>query len=133
MTPPTIPEASSPRPKFGRKLGRGGIWGCVLINQFAFPGLGTIMAGRRVGYAQAAVMVIGFLLTTGFMVWFIVSALALVVSRAPDEAAWKANCRAYAWAWQSGSALCVAAWLWSLASSIAMLRQQKKAPDLPKP
>ena len=44
----------------------------AIVNQLAFPGLGTLMMGRRVGYAQAAVMLAGFFLTMGYLLWHLV-------------------------------------------------------------
>jgi len=101
---------------------------CAAINQLAFPGLGTIMAGRRIGYLQAVIMVVGFVLTTGFMLWFIVIAVRHTLNTggpAPDFAALSAP---YAWIGKSGSALSLLAWCWSLVSSINVLRAARKTP-----
>lgn len=35
-------------------------WACVVANALALPGLGSIAAGRKVGYAQAAIAAVGF-------------------------------------------------------------------------
>ena len=101
-------------------------WVCVLLNQLAFPGLGTILAGRRIGYVQATIMVAGFILFTGFMIWFIVCAVQNLLSDTMDETALTRLYRPYLWAAKYGLALCIVAWFWSLISSIGILRQSRK-------
>lgn len=101
-------------------------WGCAVMNQLACPGLGTIMAGRRVGYAQATIMVAGFVLLMGFMIWFIICAARYLIHADWDEGRWRAQYRPYHWAWQSGLGLCVVAWCWSLVSSIGIVREGRR-------
>ena|SRR6185503_7447530 len=112
-------------PSLDRPLDRRRAWVCVAINQFAFPGLGTIMAGRRVGFPQAAVMVLGFSLATAFMLWFIFCALRLMLSVDWSEDQFHAAYYPFKWAGKTGLALCIAAWCWALTSSIAILRETK--------
>jgi hypothetical protein len=119
MTPP----AAAPR--------RAKPWTCVLVNQLAFPGLGTVMAGRRgVGYCQATIMVAGFVL---FMVWIVLGSLALMrlvqdptTTQEDLYAAWRGT----AWTGVLGLALSAAAWFWSLASSIEILREARQTPSV---
>lgn len=96
-------------------------WTLVLINQLAFPGLGTILAGRKVGYAQAVLMVSGFLLSVGFMLWFIFCMVRLVFNDVSEQE-FKAQYEPYWWTLRWGLGLCAVAWLWSLWSSFWMLR-----------
>jgi hypothetical protein len=96
------------------------------MNQLAFPGLGTIMAGRRTGYLQALIMVIGFILATGYMVWFIICITRLALGETANEAEWTAQYHRYGWAGKYGLALCIVAWCWSLVSSIGILRQSRQ-------
>lgn len=35
-------------------------WACLVANTLTLPGLGSIAAGRKVGYAQATIALIGF-------------------------------------------------------------------------
>ena len=44
-------------------------WGLAIANQFALPGLGTVMAGRKIGYLQLLFSVSGVVLTTTFLIW----------------------------------------------------------------
>jgi hypothetical protein len=42
-----------------------------MANLLVLPGLGSLIAGRRSGWAQAAVALAGFALTTVWFVWFV--------------------------------------------------------------
>src|SRR5829696_7918265 len=57
-----------------RPLSRQTAWGCLTAN-LALPGMGSLVAGRRVGYAQLAVAVTSMFLTLilsgPFVVWFL--------------------------------------------------------------
>ena len=101
------------------------VWLWVLTNQLAFPGLGTIMAGRRVGYLQAATMLAGFFLSMGFLVWFIVCALRWAGHQEWSEAEFRAQYRPYNWALHWGLGLCAVSWIWALFSSVSLLHQSK--------
>lgn len=46
-------------------------WACLMANMLVLPGLGSLIAGRRSGWAQAAVAMAGFALTTVWFVWFV--------------------------------------------------------------
>jgi len=109
--------SAPPNPKPAK---RPSAWVCAAINQLAFPGLGSILAGRRVGYFQAAIMIAGFSLSMGFMLWFFICALRGLAAQ--DASHFAEQWRPYAWAGQSGLALCLLAWGWALASSISMIR-----------
>src|SRR5216684_5746226 len=69
--PTKISLALEPR----RPLSRQTAWGCLTSN-LALPGMGSLVAGRASGYAQAALAVIGTALTMIFGVHFIVWYLA---------------------------------------------------------
>ena len=101
------------------------VWLWVLTNQLAFPGLGTIMAGRRVGYPQAAMMLAGFFLTMGFLIWFIVCGLRYAGHSEWTEAEFRALYRPYNWALYWGLGLSVGSWIWALFSSVSLLRQKR--------
>jgi hypothetical protein len=109
------------------RLSRAQLWGCVAINQFAFPGLGTLLAGRRAGYAQAAIMIAGFLLVMAFLGWFFVCSARFLAGSTGDEETWRAQYRSFGWAWKTGAVLCAVAWVWALASSIRIVRRTSKS------
>jgi hypothetical protein len=97
-------------------------WLCALINQGAFPGLGTILSGRRIGYAQAAIMLAGFFLAMGFLIWYLVCAGRYAMNSNWSEAEFTSLYRPYKWSLRWGLGLCAVAWVWALFSSAAMLR-----------
>src|SRR5213594_1373324 len=99
-------------------------WVCAAMNQLAFPGLGTIMAGRRIGYVQATIMVTGFCLFVGFMLWYF-AAFGRFITSGGDEEQFKATFRSTVWMLCSGLGLCAFAWGWSLVSSISILRKSQ--------
>ena len=116
MTTSSVP--ASPKPSK-----RPPAWLWVVVNQLAFPGLGTIMVGRRVGYFQATIMVIGFVMVTGFLLWFIYCSVRYAVNPIWTEADFTGRYRPYKWAVTWGLAFCAVAWLWALVSSIQILRE----------
>ena len=102
-------------------------WLWALVNQFAFPGLGTIMMGRRVGYVQATIMLAGFFLTMGFLLWYLFCAARYATHPAWTEADFVSCYRGYRWSLYLGLGLCAVAWIWALFSSIDILRQARSS------
>jgi len=110
---------------FERMSPRGRAWLFAGLNQFAFPGLGTILAGRRIGYVQAVLMFAGFVMTTGFLLWYIFSALCYAANANWTEAMFRAQYEPFQWAFRAGLILCGVAWAGALCSSLSMLRATK--------
>jgi hypothetical protein len=99
---------------------------CFLINQFATPGLGSLMAGRPVaGIGQLLVAVAGFTLV---LLWFV-----LRMSQLYDQVVNDAQPQSVAWTGEAGAALFAAAWLWSLFTSLSILREPRKSEPPPPP
>ena len=99
-----------------KPLDRARARNCFLINQFATPGLGSLMAGRRAaGIGQLLLAVAGFVLV---ILWFV-----LRLSQLYNEIANEAQPRSVAWAGEAGAAIFAAAWLWSLVTSLSVLRE----------
>jgi len=81
-------------------------WYCLIINQVATPGLGTIWGGRRkLGRVQLALALVGFCLLV-FWMWrdLYQSSLREALGEPPLPPAtaagnWGALCFALAWAW----------------------------------
>ncbi len=96
---------------------------CLGMNMLGLPGLGTIMAGRAIGYVQAAVMCLGFFLTVGFMMWYLGSSVSsfkrFMTTGVPEEL----HYQPWLWVLWLGLALSSIAWIWSLISSLVILRQ----------
>lgn len=96
------------------------------MNLLAFPGLGTIMAGRAIGYTQATVMVAGFGLAVGFMIYYFWCMAHFATSDWSEEE-FRSHYREWLWALWLGCALSLAAWCWALVSTIGILRRASKA------
>jgi len=102
-----------------RPLSRARAVTCVLVNQCATPGLGSLMARRMIaGTGQLLLALAGFFLIVGWMFELfrrlMLQQLGEPVS--PDASGWMGK-------W--GLALFGAAWLWSLVTSINLWRQAK--------
>src|SRR5262245_10717807 len=90
---------------------------CIANHQFAFPRMGTILMKHRVGWSQAALMVIGFILGTGFALWVIACAIRYAANPTWEEAGFRAKYQPFQWALRYGLALCAISWVWALFSS----------------
>lgn len=99
----------------------------VAINQMAFPGLGSILAGRRTGWPQAALMVVGFCLTMAFLLWYLWCCARYLREPDWDAGNWYASYAWLFWALHYGLGFCGVAWLWAWIDSIAILRAAKRA------
>ena len=118
------PDPSScpaPRPPSLQK-----VWLAVLVNQGAFPGLGTLMMRRRVGYAQSAVMVAGFVLSMGFMIWYLTCLAGYIMHSNWSAEEFAARSQPYRWALYWGLGLCAISWFWALLSSLSLLREARQ-------
>jgi len=100
------------------------------LNQLAFPGAGTVMAGRKVGYAQATMMVIGFILTMLYLLVIIGGLMSLVTDVHANEVTIEEQRHHYAWAGKIGLGLSVLAWSWALVSSISMINNAQREPPV---
>ena len=103
-----------------RPLTRNRLVLCILINQLATPGLGSLLAGRLVsGTGQLLTALGGFALILVWMVQFILNLMGSTTgggeSVHPDE-------RLRKW----GGILFGASWLWALATSLSLWRWRVK-------
>ena len=90
----------------------------MLLNQCATPGLGSFLAGRRVvGVGQLLLAVAGFVMVIG---WFVLLALQVY-----NEVMNGAEPKSVAWLGLAGGATFAAAWLWSLVTSLSILREAR--------
>ena len=109
--------------------------GCAATN-LALPGFGSLMAGRRVGYIQAALTIVGFALTmlfgVKFILWYLGNWSNLnssgadpleMMMRVGHEVRWAAL----------GIALFAVDWLWALTTNASILRPAPKNEDAGKP
>lgn len=109
--------------------------GCAATN-LALPGFGSLMAGRPVGYIQAALTMVGFALTTlfgvKFVLWYLSNWSTLYGPEAdPFETMMRVG-HEVRWA-ALGAALFAVDWLWVLATNASILRAAPKNEDAGKP
>jgi hypothetical protein len=101
-------------------------WTCFLVNQLVCPGIGTIMAGRRVtGFVQAAVMLVGVCGALAFALTYISAVYRFALDGTATEASWNAM-KPPAWLGIAGFALCGVAWFWALFSSFKILHESRR-------
>ena len=93
-------------------------WACLLTNLLVLPGLGSIMARRRVGYVQAVIVLAGVMLTAVC----VVELLGEIVSRQQVPENW----HSYLWWGGGGIGAFAAGWCWSAWDSLQMVRQAKR-------
>jgi len=60
-----------------KALNRKTAWACLTTNQLALPGLGSIVAGRKSGYVQAFLAMLGLGISMFFTTWLIHALLNL--------------------------------------------------------
>ena len=90
-----------------------------LINQLATPGLGSLFGGRYLsGAGQLTLAVAGFAL---FVLWFIA-----IMRQFYGQIQGNVEVQSVGWIGLTGLAVFAAAWLWSLATSISLLREAKR-------
>ncbi len=90
-----------------------------LINQFATPGLGSLMAGRRLsGAGQLTLAITGFIF---FLCWFIA-----VMRQFYGQMQGNVEVTPVGWIGLIGLATFAAAWLWALATSLSLLREARR-------
>jgi hypothetical protein len=106
---------------------------CILINQLATPGLGSLLARRkRVGTCQLLLALTGFVLICAWM-------MQLFYGLAQWQLDGSRPQKSYDWLWIWGSILFGASWLWAFVTSCSLLRQARrsglppKIPVLPPP
>lgn len=111
-----------------KTLSRQTAWGCFTAN-LALPGFGSLLAGRVSGYLQAVLGLLGLTLTlvfgARFVYWYIANLSAL---RNPEDplAALEVLLSQVKWPLISIGIFGVA-WVWSLFTSLAILREARRA------
>ena len=101
-------------PSQSQPLDRPVAWACLASNLLVLPGLGSVTAGRRIGYAQMGVALVGFGLTGIWFVWFMIQWI--------HSEEMPTVFGPYFWTCCLGVTLSALAWSWALASSIGILK-----------
>jgi hypothetical protein len=110
---PTKPYSPPRKP-----VSRTGARNAALVNQFATPGLGSLMAGRwMAGMGQLLLAVAGFVLV---VVWFFETMIQLF-----GQIDGNAVSAPVAGLGETGAGLFVVAWFWSLVTSLSLLNRAK--------
>lgn len=108
----------------GKPLNHALARNCFLLNQFATPGLGSLMGKRIIaGLGQLFLALAGFALV---LVWFVLTMkeyYSLIDGNSPAVSYYR-----YAIA---GGLLFAASWLWSLLTSLSLLREATPPEPLP--
>jgi hypothetical protein len=90
---------------------------CLLVNLLVLPGLGSLMGGRKVGWAQLSMAIIGFVLTPAYFLgaaryWLRTGHFVIALDR-------------YLVVSGAGVLLFLGAWLWGLATGLAIRRASR--------
>lgn len=127
-TPPPLNPAGSRTAKARRERA----WGVAIAN-LALPGFGTVMAGRKVGYFQLGLSVLGVICFTVFLTYAIphLGELLQQLSNPTDDPDAALEFLAHWLPWMAvafaGIILCVTAWCWALGTSVKEVRGEGKA------
>jgi len=109
----------------GKQLSPAAARNCFLVNQFATPGLGSLMGGRIVaGLGQLLLALIGFALVTFWFLQTMKQYYGTVDEDAPAPVS-------YARYFIAGFLVFGASWLWSLLTSFSLVRAAKTPEPLP--
>lgn len=104
-----------------KKISRTQARNAALLNQLGTPGLGSLLAGRRLaGALQLLVFLAGFVL---FCAWAGRNLLQYYRMMFQDTPVEPASAGWMAWV---GVVVCVLAWCWSLATSFSLLRESSR-------
>ena len=94
----------------------------ALVNQLSSPGLGTLMLGKlALGFSQLALAIAGFVFV---LVWFVA-----VLGQYYGQISGNVEVKPVGWIGLTGAGLFVAAWLWSLVTSIGFIREAARAAE----
>lgn len=110
-----------------RPINRTEAWTCALINQFATPGLGSVIARRFLaGTGQLTLAFVGFALFVG---WFVQKMRLFYGQISGTDLPVDAGSRFLVW----GLGLFAVAWIWSLITSIQIIRHAPEVVPPPLP
>jgi hypothetical protein len=114
-------------------LSRQTAWGCFTAN-LALPGIGSLMAGRKTGYAQAVLgfggLAVSILCGLPFIYWCLANWSRLYGDQADPIASMAELWAHVSWA-LLGIAVFGAGWLWALGTSCLILNQSQATPNAP--
>src|SRR5580700_6248013 len=99
---------------------------CLIINQFATPGLGSLMArSYLMGSIQLFLAVVGFVLVMGCFIELMIKTYRLVSDLPPQP-------EPFPWMGKAGALIFFLSWLLAWPTTISVLREAREAePELP--
>jgi len=122
-----------------RPLDRATAWACVMANQCTIPGVGSLGAGRRVGYGQVTLGLIGALPILAFSLRSLIAMYRLQQAFGSFDAlddqmdyvrqGFRAIPHTWGlifWVGLPGTILFIIAWLWALTTSLSILLESRK-------
>lgn len=109
----------------GKPLSPASARNCFLVNQFATPGLGSLMGGRIV--AGIGQLLLAFLGAALFIYW-----IAKVMQEEVNLADVETPVSYGKWG-VAGACFFIASWLWSLLTSISLIREANAHEQKPPP
>ncbi|MBI3876925.1 MAG: hypothetical protein HY300_13395, partial [Verrucomicrobia bacterium] len=97
-----------------------------------FPGSGSLLAGRRVGYAQMAVMTLGFALSTGcgvplLVMWVRLKSFPFMPDEWLERGIPPAFLRLFLFTFV-GIVLFIISWCWSILTGLLIMSEAKSSP-----
>ncbi|MDB6122588.1 MAG: hypothetical protein JWQ71_1581 [Pedosphaera sp.] len=119
-------------PQSRKTIDRAKALNCLLVNQFATPGLGSLMAGRVLeGIVQLLLAVAGFCCVVGWFAQIVYATYRQMNEHRPASLP-------SSWLGKIGFILFIASWLLSWITSLSVLRTASKneaanPPKLPPP
>ena len=120
-----VMKLSVPRPN-RRLISRATARNAALVNQFAMPGLGSLMAGRWIaGIGQLILAITGFAFVALWFFEVMVQTYELIDGEtAPHDVGWIGK---------TGAILFIVSWLWALMTSFGlMMRTKSEEPPVSK-
>jgi hypothetical protein len=94
----------------------------ALVNQFATPGLGSLMSGRILaGTGQLTLAITGFIF---FLLWFLA-----VMRQFYGQIQGNVEIKPVGWLGLTGLGVFAAAWFWSLVTSLSLMREARRNRD----
>lgn len=102
-----------------KTLDRAAAWGCLVSNLAVLPGLGSVVAGRRCGYVQATLALVGMSLSVVWMVFL------LMQWHRTGEYPFDGG--PHVTMGLSGFGMFLVGWIWALTTSLALMREAKQS------
>ena len=91
-------------------------WASLITNLLVLPGLGSLLAGRRAGWPQAALALAGFALSTVWLAWFVI---------AWSRTGFPLDGGPYLPLGLLGVFLFAVSWVWGLITGLAVVRESR--------